>query len=180
MESSTKPEKHRVFFALIPDAKAMNEIVALQAMYQDTEARYSSIDKLHLTLLFLGSIDNETLECIKTSAANVSSPAFKFEFDNTGIFKRTQILWLGASETHKSLDNLYRSLIKALIHCGIQTETRKFKPHITLARKYRAKHYNKPATNIQMAVTHFYLMESIPVEGGVRYEIMETYPLSAL
>lgn len=180
METNSKPEKHRVFFALIPDAKAINEILALQSAQEETNARYLTIDKIHLTLLFLDSIDKETLDCVKTSAANISCPTFHTEFDKTGTFRKTQILWLGTKEQNANLESLHQTLFRALIHCGIHIETRKFKPHITLARKYRSKHHNKPATNIQMAVTHFYLMESIPVEGGVRYEIVETYPLTAL
>jgi len=172
-----KPKKHRVFFAILPSPDVLGDIATIQQKHQINGAHYTPLEKVHITLLFLGSLNAKTVVTVKEHAAKVQVKKFNISFDKTGIFKKTQILWLGTSKINTEISNLHDDLYQQIKRHGVSLEKRKFKPHITLARKFVSNHFTNPPEPINFSVTHFYLMESIPIQGGVKYEILETYPL---
>ena len=176
--ADSKVKTHRVFFAIVPDENSLNEIIALQSEQQADKARFLTPEKIHLTLLFIGSVDAERLACIIEKAAKASQRSFDISFDVTGSFKRSKILWLGSSKDNPNVNGLFKNLKHQIEQCGIKTEKRPFKPHITLARKFCGRQLIDPQHAIEFNVSHFYLMETIPNGNSVRYEILETYPLS--
>lgn len=168
----------RVFFAIVPDGKALNEIHDLQFSHKNLNARLIKRDNMHLTLLFLGNLNKEQLDCVLTSTKSVQHQRLNLNFDRSGVFKKAHIWWLGQHETDNHLYELHETLNVVANDCGILTEKRKFKPHITLARKFSNREFPQLTQTIRIKANHFCLMESIPVEKGVRYETLETYALS--
>ena len=103
------------------------------------EAKWVAEKNLHLTLKFLGGVD-ETV--IPEVSAAVGEVAGRFEpFDVTlagvGAFPEggsPRVVWCGLQEPTGRLEKLYYALNKALRPHAEKEEHRKFSPHITLGR----------------------------------------------
>ncbi|MFC2103717.1 RNA 2',3'-cyclic phosphodiesterase [Bacteroidota bacterium] len=99
--------------------------------------RWESPPKIHLTLKFIGEIDEHLLSEIGSELDFVSNYiAFEFSLTKFGFFFRDnapKILWAGL-ETHESIHNLVEELNQRLSKFSIPVENRKFKPHLTMLR----------------------------------------------
>jgi len=94
---------------------------------------------IHLTLLFLGDVDETNMEMIKEGCLSVSSSYFGFDMAllNSGVFpnfRKPRIIWVGISPDSKTnLVHLANLLREALSFLKID-ERKGFSPHITLGR----------------------------------------------
>jgi len=97
--------------------------------------------QMHITLLFLGDVNDKQLyeACSMAKKALSVIPAFTFCLKGFGCFptpRRPRVLWLGVDE--KSRDNflkIHEQLASAISLNGWFREERKsFSPHLTLAR----------------------------------------------
>ncbi|MFC1970818.1 RNA 2',3'-cyclic phosphodiesterase [Chloroflexota bacterium] len=100
---------------------------------------------IHLTLKFLGDIGTDMVGKITTAmeaAVHGMSP-FQLEAKGLGAFaslKRVQVVWVGVSGEVYRLSRLQQRIESCLTPLGFVTESRPFKPHLTLARlRDRAK-----------------------------------------
>ncbi|MHB8485432.1 MAG: RNA 2',3'-cyclic phosphodiesterase [Candidatus Acidiferrales bacterium] len=101
-------------------------------------ARWMRAESIHVTLKFIGQVEETKLPAIKDSLANVESSGGPIEiaFRNFGFFpdeRRPSVFWLGI-ESGPNLAALAESISSALEPVGIQQEKREFRPHLTLAR----------------------------------------------
>lgn len=96
----------------------------------------------HITLHFIGEIHPSKLADVELAMRNAVSELspFPLSLTNLGVFGRAErpsVLWLGLDGNMKSLQLLHKALGAALMaSTGYTPESRPFKPHITLARKY--------------------------------------------
>lgn len=101
-------------------------------------------EKLHLTLKFLGEIDDEQLENLVEAAEAVAAQVsdFKLQIAETGAFpsrKNARVLWLGVNDERGNLRRLNEILETECERKGFPKEKRNFKAHLTIAR-LRAPH----------------------------------------
>ncbi len=99
-------------------------------------ARWVSPEQIHLTLAFLGEVEDSTLESLNMNLALIHQPDFRLYVSGTGCFpdsRRPRVLWMGL-EPQPHLETLAAMVRKSVLSCGIQLEERPFSPHITLAR----------------------------------------------
>lgn len=99
-------------------------------------ARWVAPENLHLTLRFIGEVDEATGHEIHEALAAVRAPAFFFElagFDLFGSGSRAHTLWAGV-ERNPPLAHLREKIESALVRLGLPPDTRKFSPHVTVAR----------------------------------------------
>ena len=100
-------------------------------------ARWMRAESIHVTLKFIGQVEETKLPAIKDSLATVkSSGPIEIAFRNFGFFpneRRPHVLWLGI-ESGPNLAALAASISSALEPVGIPREKRAFRPHLTLAR----------------------------------------------
>jgi len=99
-------------------------------------ARWVPTDQIHLTLAFLGEVDEAVLERLAGELARIQVPEFQLCFSSTGCFpdrRRPRVLWVGL-EPEPRLKHLAVGVHEAVLACGIPQEERPFSPHITLAR----------------------------------------------
>jgi RNA 2',3'-cyclic 3'-phosphodiesterase len=100
---------------------------------------------LHLTVKFLGDIDEQLVGPMQKAMENVltSHRAIEIPLDRLGVFPRLQqprVLWVGPSEQwEKSQDATRLALLhKAIDDCcgslNLAPDTRPLSPHLTLAR----------------------------------------------
>ncbi|MBI4637242.1 MAG: RNA 2',3'-cyclic phosphodiesterase [Candidatus Rokubacteria bacterium] len=96
-------------------------------------------DNLHVTLKFLGQVDEarlgEVASALAAAAAGVA--AFDFVVQGLGAFPsvdRPRVVWAGAGEGAGALVTLASRVEEALGPLGFAAEARPFSPHVTLGR----------------------------------------------
>ncbi|MFX3631976.1 MAG: RNA 2',3'-cyclic phosphodiesterase [Candidatus Pristimantibacillus sp.] len=96
----------------------------------------------HITLHFIGDVHPSALSDIELAMRKAVSElsSFSLSLTDLGVFgrgERPSVLWLGLDGDMKSLHLLHDALGTALMaSTGFTPESRPFKPHMTLARKY--------------------------------------------
>ncbi len=99
-------------------------------------ARWVEPGNLHLTLRFIGEVAEPQFPEIDSALSAVRSPAFALALDGVGCFgdrRRARALWAGVRPC-EGLSALRSKTESALVGAGLEPETRKFHPHVTLAR----------------------------------------------
>lgn len=102
--------------------------------------RWVHHEDFHITLAFLGSAEKEMLQA---SQANVkmglmNQKTFTLQLNELGVFGRgdsPRIFWADTYKEEK-LFTIREIVFSACTGAGFELETRPFKPHITLARKW--------------------------------------------
>lgn len=136
----------RTFIAIdIKRNIALNRLVeSYKRMLRDEKIKWVDLSNLHLTLAFLGDIDEDQInragEIMYQAANNYKS--FEVSFNDTGVFRdirKPRVIWMGI-EAPESLYDLHEEICKALREGDIHHDEKPFKPHLTLGRiKYIAK-----------------------------------------
>ena len=170
-------KKRRLFFALWPDDAVRNEIVR---RFENTpqyamQGGKTTPSNLHITLHFIGNVDEPTMACLQQAAKTVQAAAFELKLDNLGYFSRPQVFWLGCSNPPEGLQKLHQQLAEVLFPCGYEAEARPFSPHVTLMRKLREPGDFVPIESINWPVQSFALIESVACPDGVQYQLVENY-----
>ncbi len=149
-------------------------------------ARWIEPENYHVTLRFAGDVDNRVAAEFAHALSEVETPAFELRFSGTGAFggNDPRSLW-ARIEPSPELEALARAHEKAARIAGLQPETRKFRPHVTIAR-LRNTNVDIIARYLQrhggfrtepFLVSRFALFSSKPQVGGGPYVIEETYTL---
>ena len=148
-------------------------------------AHWVAADQLHLTLRFIGEVDEGLFRQIREALAGVSGNPFSLTLKGIGHFppgKRARVLWVGMGESEELL-KLQKKVELALIDAGIAPEARRFSPHITIARMketpaarvlaFEEKHggFETPAFPVEV----FYLYSSTLSREGAVHKREATY-----
>ena len=125
----------RLFFGLWPDGALRKRLVAERERLVGKPGRLSHPLDLHLTLVFIGSVDDELLPCIESAAEDVVQAPFTLSLAHIRDWPR-QRLWLAETDgVADALMSLVSQLQQNLLACGVPPENRRYRPHVTLARK---------------------------------------------
>ncbi len=92
---------------------------------------------IHLTLKFLGEVDESRTEeiCQAVEIVCQGVKSFELEFTKLGSFGRPpKVIWLGIEKQIVELQKLAGDLENAFEELGFDKEGRDFSPHLTLAR----------------------------------------------
>ena len=94
---------------------------------------------LHLTLQFLGHVDEGKLDPIKAALAAVAGahPAQEVTVAGAGAFpdlERARVLWVGCDDADGRLKTLAEAVQRAMLPLGFEPERRGFSAHLTLGR----------------------------------------------
>ena len=129
----------RAFIAVTLDSKVIEKIAhaTTQLRAEIIGARWVAPANFHLTLKFLGGIDEAMVEPIEARLRDQLSlfPRFSINAKGLGVFpspKRPRVLWVGL--TGDRLIALASRVESALQQFGFTPETRKFTPHLTIGR----------------------------------------------
>src|SRR5204862_7648135 len=129
------PAVSRLFFALWPDGAATSALASMgQALAGRTGGKPVPAGKIHLTLAFLGDIDDARLEAARLVGGTVREPAFEMALDQAGSFRGARVAWAGCAAMPAGLARLQESLARELGAQGFTLEDRPFAPHVTLVR----------------------------------------------
>ncbi len=128
---------------------------------------------LHLTLVFLGSVDQAGRQCVEQAADTVWGERFTLEFSQVGHWSRPRILWLGPTETPPQLEALVTDLVGALKPCDYGPDPRRYQAHLTLARKASRPAKATSIEAIHWHVDRFCLVESVTAPTGSIYRVLK-------
>lgn len=174
----------RLFYAILFNKDFLETLANNQLLLKShgIEGRYVNKEKLHLTLKFLGEVEEDKLSSLKEiTGARKQIPSFCLRLGGLGAFPpkgRPRVLWQGLegveTEDDKNLKELKDLLENNLEDLGFEKEKRKFKPHITLARDpmnlKRDKLNDISVKKAEIKVNSFSLMSSKLTRNGPIYE----------
>ena len=116
---------------------------------------------LLLTLRFIGDVDGGQFDDIRIGLTRVKSPRFEIQLAGLGHFgpaRGPTSLWIGARKS-EPLAILQGRVESRLRESGLAPETRKFTPHVKVARLFGA-----PAGRLANYLTHNGHFRSAPFE----------------
>ena len=167
----------RLFFALWPDNNTRNQLQAITQPIPQNCGRVIPAENLHITLAFLGQIDEETAKNLEAAAMQIKAREFTLELSTIGYWRKAKILWLAPAVIPAELNLLVARVNEISIVCGITLDGRPFRPHITLARKagMAAPQIQNPLVSWQ--VRNFALVESVTHHIGAQYRVRRSWNL---
>ncbi|MFO0824370.1 MAG: RNA 2',3'-cyclic phosphodiesterase [Gemmataceae bacterium] len=104
------------------------------------EVKWVEPESMHITLLFLGEVDDRELHSVCRAVTRVAAeePMFTLGVSGVGAFptaRRPKVLWAGITEGAEELKRLHGKLEPAMMDLGChRKEERGFTPHLTLGR----------------------------------------------
>jgi RNA 2',3'-cyclic 3'-phosphodiesterase len=183
----------RLFVALeIPSVVRENFgglLKSLRAVSPQT--RWVRLEKLHVTLKFIGEVPETKLGAIRGALIGVrAEQPVTLDFRGLGFFpneKHPRVFWAGI-EASPNLKTLAADIDLATEQLGIAREQRPFSPHLTLTRfeppglreKLRAAIQENAARDFgSLRTSQFHLIESKLKSSGAEYTTLESFALVA-
>jgi 2'-5' RNA ligase len=150
-------------------------------------ARWVAPENLHLSLRFIGEVEDTLIDDIDTALARIRAPAFDLTFADVGRFesgRKPRTLWVGV-ERSPPLERLQVKIEAAIVGLRLAPESRKFTPHVTLAR-FKSTPARRVAAFLSahslfrhgpVPVDRFTLFSSQLGKGGSVYRVEADYAL---
>jgi len=184
----TEKNKTRCFIAIDFPKEAINYIKEIQTLINKKNlfiGKFTELENLHLTLKFLGEIENSKIEKVKKNIREIKFNEFEASFGEIGVFSKefVKIIWIKLNG--KKLFKLQRLIDEKLKE--IFEPEQRFMSHITIARVKKIKNkkelfdYIKSIRikKIKFKVKCFFLKKSqLNLEGPVYENIEENRLIS--
>lgn len=174
--SPTPIQLRRLFFGL--DAHSQSQ--TLLELQQQLALAASPVvaENLHLTVLFLGAVDEELLPQLCQLGYQVASQqaGFRVVLDQLGLFPQAKVAWAGPSQAPCQLLELEQALRAGVSALGLSLDEHPYRPHLTLYRKARTlPPAAGPCSPITLPVSGFHLYESCSTLAGVQYQKLASW-----
>lgn len=153
--------------------------------------RWTEPGSMHLTLQFLGNVEQGRMEGIGEALARAAAESTPFDMELRGFgafptLRRPRVLWVGVADVPPLLA-MQRAVEESLERVGFTPEARPFHPHITVGRAERgARAADTAATaarahelefEASVGVETIELMESVLHPHGARYSVVRRFEL---
>lgn len=149
-------------------------------------ARWIDVENYHITLRFIGDIDERTADEIDGALARVNRMPVPIAFEGLSSFgsKKPHSVVMRVRQSRELME-LQADIERVIQRIGLKAEGRKFFPHVTIARCKGASSRDVAdwlATRGYFPVepflaTRFVLFSSKASTGGGPYLIEDSYPL---
>ncbi len=176
----------RVFIALNFEDNVIKEIARIQEILGSWKfhGKLTELENLHLTLKFLGEVDDKKVSEVKEILKNIKEKSFDCKLDHAGVFNvkgNPKIAWIKLNG--KGIFDLQTKIDEVLLSYFKKEE--RFMSHLTIARiKYvndksgfRKYVENMGVKEISFKIKSFQLIKSELKSSGPVYTIIEEYPL---
>jgi 2'-5' RNA ligase len=131
----------RTFIGVDLGKTIRDRVIALQESLARTgvEVKWVEPENLHVTLLFLGEVEDRAVPDVCRSVQEVTAKhaPFPMGIETAGCFpnvRRPRILWVGVGTGVQPLCALHDELEVPLQELGYRREERRYTPHVTLGR----------------------------------------------
>ena len=172
----------RIFIAIDIPEKIKDEIVKIQKQIPSFNGKLTEYENLHLTLKFLGEIDEPTIEEIRKKLRELKFMKFNVQIDKLGFFRKEHgaIIWLNLT----NCENLQKGIDNALGE--LFEKEKRFMSHLTVARVKSVRDKTKFYSDLEnikfplldFDVDSFVLKESTLERAGSIYKDLEKYSFS--
>ena len=183
----------RLFFAIELGDQLLDLLDETTASLQAEapELAWVAREKRHLTLKFLGDVDEAVIPKLTAAADRAARRHDRLEMSVRDVgafpnFRRARVVWIGV-EQEPRLELLHHDLEQACEQEGFEVEGRAFRPHITLARVRaplpveRMRGLARAARSVRVRATvsveWITLFESTFAPSGARYRRVHAAPL---
>lgn len=177
----------RRVFAAVPLPTEVRLALVDRLSGVDIPGKVASPENWHITLRFLGQVDEVTYERFlgSLSSADLGS-RFKVSLGGLGAFPnagRATVMWIGLERGSSELERLARTAEESAQNAGLTPEDRPFHAHLSLSRirppeNVRGTIEAIESVDIGWRCESVLVYESRQGSGGIRYEPLETIPLS--
>ena len=177
----------RLFVAVFPPPEVREEASkTARRLLPDGRIRWSRPENVHLTLKFLGDVDEESLDGLRTVLEDACATHAPFEARLAGLgafplAQRARILWAGVGTGSDQLRSLVADIDAALSYSGFERETRPYEPHVTLGHvRGRPVSLDLPeeaGDGLLFEVRRIELIESTLTAKGPVYRTIEDFVL---
>ena len=146
-------------------------------------ARWVPKENIHLTLAFLGRVDDQRIGVISSAIGEAVQGHVDFgvRLGELGAFpstRRARVVWAGLDDPTQGIAGLAGSVGEAMEGLGFPREKRAFAPHVTLARLKTPGRVELDATlePVPFAVERISLFESRLGRPHAVYTELTTFP----
>jgi len=174
--------KIRAFISVDIPADIKKEIQKIQKEIPEFKGKLTEAKNLHLTLKFLGEIDDKIITDVREKLKEIKFTSFETKISEIGVFspKYVRIVWLKL----ENFDKLQQEIDKKI--SSIFKKEERFMSHLTIARVKKLKNKNlflkqlekvKIPKNLRFYIRSFKLQKSNLTSRGPFYETIEKYNL---
>jgi len=165
-----------MFFALWPDDAVRAQLAHWsRELHAVCGGRPTRVENLHLTLAFLGGVEDARAAEVERAANEVAPRAISLVLDEPGYWKHNRIAWAGASVVPFELESMVSELRSALARSHIGFDPKGFVSHVTLLRDAREAPAMPAFEPIEWDLDGFALVQSVTSPRGNRYEIRKSW-----
>ncbi len=166
-------EQVRSFIAIELPTELKEGLAQLEAQLKQgkpSAVKWVDPSGIHLTLKFLGNIAVDRISAITRVLEETTRELSPFQLKVTGLggfpnLKRVQVAWVGIGGEVDKLGQLQQRIESSLAPLGFTTESRRFTPHLTLARlRDRASADERQRFGQLIATTKFEAVYTIKVD----------------
>ena len=181
----------RTFIALPASSDVQQQMAVVQSELKaaQAEVKWELQDKFHITLKFLGNVEQSNIESLSSALTNIVKQfqVFDITYNLLGAFPNIQnprVIWIGIKSNQVVLD-LQSGVERICSDFGFQKEERTFHPHITFGRVKGTRSLTRLTEAIktitfesmQSRCSELLLMKSDLHPGGSIYTILKSFPL---
>lgn len=183
---------HRTFIAFDTPETIRTIISGIQSDLrgEGADVRWEHPSKFHVTIKFLGDVDEEVIPDVRTVIADTVRHHGTFDviYAEIGAFpsiRRPRVIWAGIKSVSSTLEELKSSLDRNLLRFGFEPEARAFHPHVTLGRvkSPAGLHHLTPKLEKcifephQTTIHEILFMRSVLTPEGSKYSLLTATPL---
>lgn len=181
----------RLFIAADLDPEIREKLVPVQQVLNRSGVKTVEKDNVHITLKFLGEVEDRRVEPIKEALRQIEFKSFDLHVKGVGFFPSLQhikVAWVGVDEGNHEITDLAKQIDDRMKKLGFKKEKKKFIAHATLARikKINAEEREKMLKDMEphlnrdfgwMKVNNFTLKKSELTPKGPIYSDLEDFEL---
>ena len=169
----------RVFVAVDIPKNIREKIKIIQKKIPEFNGKFTEAENLHLTLKFLGNVNEEILIKVKNRLREIKLKGFETQISEIGVFSPSfiKIVWLhmaNCEELQKEIDEKLSDLFE---------KEKRFMSHLTIARVKSVKNKKEflrelneiKLGKLNFVVKNFKLKKSVLSEKGPHYEDISIY-----
>lgn len=183
----------RAFIAIpLPkECRLMLDQVQRNLRSYGAEVRWVAVSSIHLTLKFLGEVEEEIIPKLGDllEKATSSERPFELQLHGLGCFpnlRNPRVIWCGVMGEMECLTSLQQKVENVCAGLGFAPEERNFHPHLTLGRVNGKRNLQPLVDYIKMdsdlecrfQVDHFNIYRSILKPQGAEYTILKSIVLN--
>lgn len=172
-------------FAGIPLPTETRMALAERIEDLDIPGKVAPAENWHLTLRFLGRVDQVTYERFLSGLQAVEAESsFPISVNRFGAFpraKRGTVVWVGIERGERELSILNEIAEEAAVAAGLEPEDRPFHPHVTLSRlrpPADVRWLEHEPVDLRWKCDRVVVFQSHLGGGPARYDPLETFELS--